>query len=320
MTETNLVNDIMAALQRTSPSLSPQSGSSNGGRKLPTPRGSRLSVRDNRKEAIAASLTLDFVSLSACDREMVQECEDCHAQTEARKRSFCTAKEPSGSAASTKPKRHRRSLVLAPPKSPALSSEGGPSSELGDFDLRLNMTKPPKQREPIRPQSSRGGDSRCGDSMFDDTSLQPTGIQSTTPGGVPPLLRSLRMFADVHLRPPSSLLGYCPASRAGFSSTHNSVPTSSPRDLTNFSPRPPYTGGEETPPGVSNAFEAHAKLVRCPAPRRPATFRRPVQNQRRPRSALLLVEQRAATRGTPSSGAPLQEREAPTQSPWPWES
>lgn len=270
----------MAALQRTSPSLSPQSGSSNGGRKLPTPRGARLSVRDNRKEAIAMSLTLDFVSLSACDREMVQECDDSHA-TEARKRNFCTAKEPS--AASTEPKRHRRNLVSAPPKSPAHSSEG-PSSELGDFDLRLHMTKPPKQREPIRPQSSRGGDSRCGDSMFDETSPRPR------LGMVPPLLRSLRMCADVHLRPPSSLLGHCPASRAGCSSSLHSVPSSSPRDLTNASSRPPYTGGEETPPGVSNAFEAHAKLVRCPAPRRPATFRRPVQNQRRPRSALALAE------------------------------
>lgn len=271
---------MMAALQRTSPSLSPQSGSSNGGWKLPTPRGARLSVRDNRKEAIATSLTLDFISLSECDREMVQECDDSHA-TEARKRSFCTAKEPS---ASTEPKRHRGSSVLAPPKSPALSSEG-PSSELGDFDLRIHMTKPPKRREPIRPQSSRGGDSRCGDSMLDDTSPRPR------LGIMPPLLRSLRMCADVHLRPPSSLLGHCPASHAGCSSSQpNSVPSSSPRDLTNHSPRPPNPGGAETPPGGVNAFEAHAKLVQCPAPRRPATFRRPVQNQRRPRSALALVD------------------------------
>ena len=262
----------MAALQRTSPApnLSPQSPRS-ALRKATTPRGLRLNVRDNRKEAIVTSSTLDFISLSACDKEMVQECDESHAQTEARKRIVvCTA----GPSAETK--KPRRSLVVELSKSPALSSEG-PSSELGDFDLRL--MKLPKANDPVRPQSSRGGGSRAGDSLLGDTSPRPR------LGVVPPLLRSLRLYDDVRFRPPSSLLGHCPASLAGASSSLKSV-RSSPHDL-NLTSRPPRTS-TETPPGVPNAFEAHAMLVRCPAPRRPARFMRPSSNARRPRSALAL--------------------------------
>ena len=104
-------------------------------RKPPTPRCLRLNVRDNRKEAIATSSTLDFVALSACDEDDVAQCDDTHWQTEALKRSRTppTTRRPAADA------KCQRTLQLglgstlrerAPP-SEHLSSEGGPSSELG---------------------------------------------------------------------------------------------------------------------------------------------------------------------------------------------
>ena len=136
-----------------SPCVAPASPRSTAvARKPPTPRDARLHVRDNRKEAIATMPALDFVSLSVCDPEMVQECDDGHAQTEARKRYICTAGVNAGT------KKRRRSMELGPSKSPALWSEDPSLDELGGFELCL--IKLPKQRDPVRPQSSRGGDSR----------------------------------------------------------------------------------------------------------------------------------------------------------------
>ena len=244
----------------------------------PTPRGLRLNVRDNRKKAIATSSTLDFVSLSACDEEMVQECDEAHTHTEVRKRNICAA------GASADVIKRQRSKMFGRSKSPALSSEDPSSDELGGFELRL--IKMPKQKDPVRPQSSRGGDSRCGDSLFDDTSPGPAPPSQLV---VPPLLRTLRSLhaptgTDVHLRPPSSrppssLFGHCPASRAGSrpgskfgasSGTRSSLSISGmSTGSTNLTSRPSRTS-TETPPGFSNAFESHAMLVRCPAPRRPS--------------------------------------------------
>ena len=281
-----------------SPCVAPASPRSTAvARKPPTPRDARLHVRDNRKEAIATMPALDFVSLSACDREMVQECDDGHAQTELRKRSFCTAGALAGA------EKRKRSLALEARRSPALSSEE--EDELGGFELRL--IKLPKQRDPVRPRSSRGGDSRCGDSprgsdspfrggdsLLDCDSSSP---RPRLPLAAPPLLRSLRSLhgqpggPEVRVRPPSctpsSVFGHCPASRPGSalrsvysSGSRSSLSISGMSTLSyNLATRPSRTS-TETPPCSSNAFEAHSMLVRCPAPRRPAVQSRLSQDTR----------------------------------------
>ena len=286
-------------------------------RKPPTPRDARLHVRDNRKEAIATMPALDFVSLSVCDREMVQECDDGHAQTEARKRYICAVGVNAGT------KKRRRSMELGPSKSPAPWPEDPSSDELGGLELRL--IKLPKQRDPVRPQSSRGADSRCGDSLFGEDKDSPRQVAAKLV--MPPLLRSLASYGslaplalgsaplapfshglpggpDVCLRPPSctpssrpasragsiggSLFGHCPASRGGSTldlvalnpmqrslSRSSFVGSISGLSTMSYSlaSRPSRTS-TETPPCSSNAFEAHAMLVQCPAPRRPSAHSR----------------------------------------------
>mmetsp|Transcript_1822 Transcript_1822/g.4665 ORF Transcript_1822/g.4665 Transcript_1822/m.4665 type:complete len:381 (+) Transcript_1822:43-1185(+) len=298
-----------------SPCVAPLSPRTAAARKPPTPRDARLYVRDNRKEAIATMPALDFVSLSVCDREMVQECDDGHAQTEARKRYICTAGVNAGT------KKRRRSMELGPSKSPALWSEDPSSDELVGFELRA--IKLPKQRDPVRPRSSRGADSRCGDSprggesprggdsLFDGDGSSP---RPRLPLAAPPLLRSLRSLhgqpggPEVRLRPPScapssrpasragsiggSLFGHCPASvglgrtvsmldlvalnpmqrslsRSSFVGSISGLSTMS----YNLTSRPSRTS-TETPPCSADAFEAHAMLVQCPAPRRPSAHSR----------------------------------------------
>ena len=304
-----------------SPCVAPLSPRTAAARKPPTPRDARLYVRDNRKEAIATMPALDFVSLSVCDREMVQECDDGHAQTEARKRYICTAGVNAGT------KKRRRSMELGPSKSPALWSEDPSSDELVGFELRA--IKLPKQRDPVRPRSSRGADSRCGDSLFGEDKDSPR--QAAAKLVMPPLLRSLASYGslaplgvgsaplasfshglpggpDVRLRPPScapssrpasragsiggSLFGHCPASvglgrtvsmldlvalnpmqrslsRSSFVGSISGLSTMS----YNLTSRPSRTS-TETPPCSADAFEAHAMLVQCPAPRRPSAHSR----------------------------------------------
>ena len=256
-------------------------------RKPPTPRDARLHARDNRKEAIATMPALDFVSLSACDRDMVQECDDGHAQTELRKRSLSIAGAPVGGG------KRKRTLALDARRSPGLSSEE--EDELGGLELRL--IKLPKQRDPVRPQSSRGGDSprgsdspRGGDSLLD-------GPSPRLPLAAAPLLRSLRSLhgqpggPEVRLRPPSctpsSVFGHHPASRPGSalksaysSGSRSSLSLSGMSTLSNNLASRPSRTSTETPPCSSNAFEAHAMLVRCPAPRRPAVQSRLSQDTR----------------------------------------
>ena len=314
-----------------SPCVAPASPRSTAvARKPPTPRDARLHVRDNRKEAIATMPALDFVSLSVCDPEMVQECDDGHAQTEARKRYICTAGVNAGT------KKRRRSMELGPSKSPALWSEDPSLDELGGFELCLIML--PKQRDPVRPRSSRGADSRCGDSLFGGDKDSPRQVAAKLV--MPPLLRSLASYGSlaplalgsaplapfshglpggpgVRLRPPSctpssrpasragsiggSLFGQCPASRAGsildlvaLNPMQRSLSRSSVGSISglstmsyNLTSRPSRTA-TETPPCSSNAFEAHAMLVECPAPRRPSTHSRLSHDPRLLESTILL--------------------------------
>ena len=273
----------------SSPRMAPHSPRSSAkARKPPTPRGARLNVRDNRKEAIVTSSTLDFVSLSACDEEMVQECDKAHTQTETRKRSICTTGASDGA------NKRRRSMALQPVKSPSLSSEDPSSDELGGFELRL--IKLPTQRDPVRPQSSRGGDSRAGDSRGGDSPFGGSLQHGPLPPGAEAPLR------PPSSRPPSSLFGHGPAPRVGsalapgwpvngalkrkerLGNSARSEHSRSSLSLsgmssysTNFSTNPtsrPSRTSTETPPCAPNAFESHAKLVKCTAPQRPSVHSR----------------------------------------------
>ena len=229
-------------------------------RKPPTPRRQRLNVRENRKEAIATSSTLDFVALSACDKDDVAQCDDTHTQTEALKRSRTPPTTMRPVAAKC-----QRKLQLGAPSSPHLSSEGGPSSELGNFEI--NQLPVMERKDPWRPQSSRGDGSRAGDSLIlssssDNVSPSLTGANhpfvvprsrslvagTRCPNGARPpssLCKELAGFAiamesNHSFRPPSSLLGGrdCP-SRAGYPNPTLTVTvTTHPHPRPHLNPHP----------------------------------------------------------------------------------
>ena len=244
-------------------------------RKPPTPRRQRLNVRENRKEAIATSSTLDFVALSACDEDDVAQCDDTHTQTEALKRSRTPPTTTRPVAAKC-----QRTLQLGVPSSPHLSSEGGPSSELGNFEI--NQLPVTERKDPWRPQSSRGDGSRTGDSLIlssssDNVSPSLTGANhpfvvprsrslvsgTRCPTGArPPSSRykelagfAIAMESSHSFRPPSSLLGGrdCP-SRAGFP-TPKSNPTPKPNP-TNPNPNPNPNPGPDPDPDPIQALQA----------------------------------------------------------------
>ena len=269
-------------------------------RKPPTPRGLRLNMRENRKEAIVTSSTLDFVALSACDKDMVQECDDTHTQTEALKRNRTppTARPESGKC--------QRKLQLGAPPSEDLSSEDDLPAELGNFEMRqLPVISGLPRKDPYRPQSSRGDDSRAGGSRAGDSLVLSSGSDNASPRlcakpFMMPRSRSLRLVPGTRgtgVRPPSSLLGRPPSSllgellarapsslqgrdcpsRSGSAGLHSFTSVSrqsgslSTRSLSGMSSLSAGLArrSTDTPPGVPNAFEVHGTLVKCPAPKRP---------------------------------------------------
>ena len=228
-----------------------------------SPRGERQSARSHKKEAIAASSTLDYVALSACDEEMVQE------------RRVAGVKRARGADR---------------PGGTSRSDSDGPSSEMGDF--QLNTIQLPKRRGPGRPQSSRGGDveSRFGDFEASGESLPLEGSSSTI--FVPPrvsILRAIHGTRDTAARPPSSLFDTGAPSRAGSAcqrslrgSLSSAASYASLSRLSAPSPASIFSASlmrssTETPPGGADAFEGHQMLVRCPAPKRPARTSQPNQ-------------------------------------------
>jgi len=226
-------------------------------------RGSRLNVRDNKKEAIATSMTIDYVSLASCDRGMVQECDDGHAHVEALKRK----REDSLVC-------HETNLLstMGGRAVPCLSSSEGRSqcaSEIrGLAPKGLNLLL---RKDPARPQSSRGGCTSSGSpasELFASVGLRMErqgsfGAASTTGSSgnlsgnfLPPRLPGSRSrFVTLQG-------SECPQGFSRMGSAHGSMSSS----LSAFASQAALRMG--TPPGASNAFEAHGLLVKCPAPKR----------------------------------------------------
>ena len=240
------------------------------------PRGLRL--HQYKKDAVSASSTLDFVTLSACDEGMVLECDKAH-QAEALKRRRAARQETN---------KCQKKIVPCPPPSENLSSEDL-ASELGQFEM--GQIQFPMQKDPRRPQSSRFGESQLGGGSFGE-SLSSLGVSSsdgtsprphlpcrTSDRRVPsssdcalpfvgqlfvmPRVRSLRLVkddktqrADAHSS--TSLRSYCPSrtspcGQTSFEAAHRSLSSIS-------------LSGVRPSPGEG---EVHEVLVRCPAPKRP---------------------------------------------------
>lgn len=233
-----------------------------------------LRVHPNRKSAVASS-ALDFVSLSACDEDMVQEC-DKAARAVALKRRHAGGHETS---------KCQRNVVPRAPQSEHNSSQDI-SSELGQLEEFHGHL--PTLKDPRRAPSCRFGESQIGGGSIRGSfgeSLSSLGVSSSdgtsssvgrprtgdslgTPrsDGASPhafampsamgRVRSLRLVKSTALsadaRPPSSLRSHCPS--------HTSLEASH-RGLLSLS-----LSGVSTPHEV---YEGHDLLVRCPAPKRP---------------------------------------------------
>ena len=238
-----------------------------------------LRVHPNRKVAVASS-ELDFVSLSACDEDMVQEC-DKAARAEALKRRHSGGRETN---------KCQRNAVPRAPQSEHNSSQDI-SSELGQLQEFDGRTHFPTLKDPRRAPSCRFGESQIGGGSIRGSfgeSLSSLGVSSSSgtsprprtadspvfPGcdGASPhafampsamgRVRSLRLVKGTALsadvaRPPSSLRSRCP-SQSSLEASH--------RGLLSLS-----LSGVPTPHGVAecDVYEGHDLLVRCPAPKRP---------------------------------------------------
>ena len=106
-----------------------------------TERCDRVNVRESRKEAVAASMALDYVSLASCDEVMVQECDDGHTQLEALKRK--RAQLP-GRSKEEKDRLRMLPLSISAPQIECTSSAG--SSEIQGVVKR--MKQPPGVASP----------------------------------------------------------------------------------------------------------------------------------------------------------------------------
>ena len=239
-----------------------------------------LRVHPNRKSAVASS-ALDFVSLSACDEDMVQEC-DKAARAVALKRRHAGGHETS---------KCQRNAEPRAPQSEHNSSQDI-SSDLGQLEEFHGHL--PTLKDPRRAPSCRCGESQIGGGSIRGSfgeSLSSLGVSSSdgtsssvgrprtgdslgTPrsDGASPhafampsamgRVRSLRLVKGTALsadvaRPPSSLRSRCP-SQTSLEASH--------RGLLSLS-----LSGVPTPHGVAecDVYEGHDLLVRCPAPKRP---------------------------------------------------
>lgn len=225
-------------------------------------RGSRVTVRESKKEAIATSMALDFVSLASCDEGMVQECDAGHTQLEALKR-----KRP-----------HLENDLLHMLPMTIKGAESKCASSTGSLEEKKKRMKPPQPRNPFDGRESRSGRpyprwtrsgkrdlAQMGDEklLCDESSLssgsftRPRRPPSSTGGS------SSFVWPD---RPGSALsLGHDSQRAEGLSrmgSSHNMLESPS-----SFADRAAALEGRSTPPGAPTAFEAHTLLVKCPAPK-----------------------------------------------------
>ena len=253
---------------------------------------SRMAVRvhGQREEAIATPST-HVVPLSACDKDMVQQCDEAHKQAELN---FLKRKRKLHPETNLHQKLHpetnlhqsARKMPPCTPPSEHLSSEDI-SSELEE--LELGHTELPTQSNPVQEREEGGridqskadgrekpfhsGLSSVAEPRADGGKLGESLVNSRSNGASPyPTASSTfvaprvrlpgpvnRTIQSPDLRPPSSAAAQCP-SRTGSFGELSSLP------LSGQSVRRTAT---ETPPGVANAFEAHEMRVRCLAPKRP---------------------------------------------------
>ena len=253
---------------------------------------SRMAVRvhGQREEAIATPST-HVVPLSACDKDMVQQCDEAHKQAELN---FLKRKRKLHPETNLHQKLHpetnlhqsARKMPPCTPPSEHLSSEDI-SSELDE--LELGHTELPAQSNPVQEREEGGrideskadgrqkpfhsGLSSVAEPRADGGKLGESLINSRSNGASPyptasstlvaPRVRLLgpvnRTIQSPDLRPPSSAAAQCPSRTGSFGEL-------SSLSLSGQSVRRTTT---ETPPGVANAFEAHEMRVRCLAPKRP---------------------------------------------------
>ena len=252
---------------------------------------SRMAVRvhGQREEAIATPST-HVVPLSACDKDMVQQCDEAHKQAELN---FLKRKRKLHPETNLHQKLHPETNLLQsarkmPPCTPPsehLSSEDI-SSELEE--LELGHTELPTQSNPVQEREEGGridqskadgrekpfhsGLSSVAEPRADVGKLGESLVNSRSNGASPyptsstfvaPRVRLPgpvnRTIQSPDLRPPSSAAAQCPSRTGSFGEL-------SYLSLSGQSVRRTAT---ETPPGVANAFEAHEMRVRCLAPKRP---------------------------------------------------
>ena len=253
---------------------------------------SRMAVRvhGQRDEAIATPST-HVVPLSACDKDMVQQCDEAHKQAELN---FLKRKRKLHPETNLHQKLHpetnllqsARKMPLCTPPSEHLSSEDI-SSELEE--LELGHTELPTQSNPVQEREEggridqskadgrekpfhsglssvaepRADGGKLGESLVNPGSNGASPYPTASSTLVAPRVRLLgpvnRTIQSPDLRPPSSAAAQCP-SRTGSFGELSSLP------LSGQSVRRTTT---DTPPGVANAFEAHEMRVRCLAPKRP---------------------------------------------------
>ena len=253
---------------------------------------SRMAVRvhGQREEAIATPST-HVVPLSACDKDMVQQCDEAHKQAELN---FLKRKRKLHPETNLHQKLHpetnlhqsARKMPPCTPPSEHLSSEDI-SSELDE--LELGHTELPTQSNPVQEREEGGridqskadgrekpfhsGLSSVAEPRADGGKLGESLVNSRSNGASPyptasstlvaPRVRLLgpvnRTIQSPDLRPLSSAAAQCPSRTGSFGEL-------SSLSLSGQSVRRTTT---ETPPGVANAFEAHEMRVRCLAPKRP---------------------------------------------------
>ena len=249
---------------------------------------SRMAVRvhGQREEAIATPST-HVVPLSACDKDMVQQCDEAHKQAELN---FLKRKRKLHPETNLHQKLHpatnllqsARKMPLCTPPSEHLSSEDI-SSELDELELGHRQSNPIQEREEGsrideskadgREKPFHSGLSSVAEPRADGGKLGESLVNSRSNGASPYLTASstlvaprVRLLGPVNrtiqspdLRPPSSAAAQCPSRTGSFGEL-------SSLSLSGQSVRRTTT---ETPPGVANAFEAHEMRVRCLAPKRP---------------------------------------------------
>ena len=247
-------------------------------------------VHGQREEAIATPST-HVVPLSACDKDMVQQCDEAHKQAELN---FLKRKRKLHPETNLHQKLHpetnllqsARKMPLCTPPSEHLSSEDI-SSELEE--LELGHTELPTQSNPVQEREEggridqskadgrekpfhsglssvaepRADGGKLGESLVNPGSNGASPYPTASSTLVAPRVRLLgpvnRTIQSPDLRPPSSAAAQCPSRTGSFGEL-------SSLSLSGQSVRRTTT---ETPPGVANAFEAHEMRVRCLAPKRP---------------------------------------------------